>query len=93
VQSIRLNAKISIFLFRFFFWLDPKETKDQDFIIFQCSSTSGFYHATQAVRHKDDFGIIVRPSWLTSALLEMPHTHKTFLEQLLEFYNVGHYTP
>ncbi len=27
---------------------------------------------------------------LTSAWLEMPHAHKTFLELLLKFYNVGH---
>jgi len=39
----------------FFFWLNPKETKDQDFIKFQCISTSGFCHATQAVRHKGWF--------------------------------------
>jgi len=93
VQSIRLNAKISIFLFRFFFWLDPKETKDQDFIKFQCCSTSGFCYATQAVRHKGDFGEKVKSSWLTSALLEMPHAHKTLLELLLKFYSVGPYTP
>ncbi len=76
-----------------FFCLDTKEPKDQDFIKFQCSSTSGFCHATQAVHHKVNFSNKVLSSWFTSALLEMPHAHKTILELLLKFYNVGLQTP
>ncbi len=75
------------------FCLDAKGPKNQDFITFQCSSTSGFCHATQAVHHKVDFGNKVIFSWFTSALLEMPHAHKTILELLLKSYNVDPYIP
>ena len=81
------------FFFFLFFCLDTKEPKDQDFIKFQCTSTSGFCHATQAVRHKIYFDNKALSSWLTSALLEMPHAHKTILELLLKFYNVDPYIP
>ena len=71
------------FFFFLFFCLDTKEPKDQDFIKFQCSSTSGFCHATQAVRFQKPEQTISFTTALTSALLEMPHAHKTFLELLL----------
>ena len=66
--------------------------KNQDFIKFQCSSTLGFCHATQAVRFQKPEQTISFTTALTSALLEIPHAHKTFLELLLKFYKVIPYT-
>jgi len=78
-------------MFHLFFCLDAKESKNQDFIKFQCISTSGFCHATQAVHHKVDPETEGISSWFTSALLEISLVHKTLLELLLKFYYVGLY--
>jgi hypothetical protein len=55
--------------------LDQKVTKNQGFIKFQCFSTSGFCHATQAVRHDTVFKQQALGTWLTSAwLADAPRT-------------------
>ncbi|MFZ4545987.1 MAG: hypothetical protein ACOYN4_01050 [Bacteroidales bacterium] len=54
-------------------------------------STSGFCHATQAVRHDTFIKYPALGAWLTSAWLGEAQRSKTFLEKLLKLYKAGLY--
>ena len=73
--------------------LKQKVTKIQDLIKFQRFSMSGFYHAIQAASPVV-FGTNIRP-WVTGSLLYgllNALRTKTFLENLLKFYNVDSFS-